>query len=178
MPNQVTAGLIAVCPAYLRFEPSTSDAITVAGAACVGGAISFARELTRTFELRVRVEYDKPFFFDDAVGTSLHDFRATAGPSFVAYRMKDNLTITVGAEIGLAGFIVDPPDAQASPTPLPQTEAWGLVVGGSAAIRPWLTYHTGLFAEVGYGYAVGWSNDLDVRATTIGRLMVGWADRF
>ncbi len=39
-------------------------------------------------------------------------------------------------------------------------------------------YHTGLFAEAGFGGAATWDGDSTLRSTTLGRVSLGWADRF
>lgn len=176
MPNQVTAGVIALCPSsYDVDEPAGT--VSADGVACIGVQLSFSRELGRHFELRLRTSYERPFLFASQEGDaldrpldSLHDVRATIGGSAVFYRLSDDLTLTVGPEIGLAAFVRE--------TPSESLAYWGIAWGGVLGIRPWLTYHTGLFAEAAFGGAATWNDDSTLRSTTLGRLTLGWADRF
>jgi hypothetical protein len=169
MPNQVTAGVIALCPSSYDVDEPMGD-VSAEGVACIGAQLSFSRELGRFFELRLRTAYERPFLFADELG-SLHDIRATIGGSAVFYRLSDDLTLTVGPELGLAAFVRETKDE--SPA------YWGIAWGGVLGIRPWLTYHTGLFAEAAFGGATAWDDgDSTLRSTTLGRLTLGWADRF
>lgn len=171
MPNQVTAGVIALCPSSYDIH-STAGTVSADGVACIGAAISFSREVGRFFELRLRTAYERPFLFErlpNELG-SLHDVRATLGASAVFYRLSDDLTLTVGPELGLAGFVRETPDESRA--------YFGVAWGGVLGIRPWLTYHTGLFAEAAFGGASTWHEDSTLRSTTLGRLTLGWADRF
>lgn len=174
MPNQVTAGVTALCPsAYAVHEP-TGDA-SAEGVACIGAVIGVSREIGRTFELRLRTSYERPFLFSgpDAVANplgSLHNVRATLGAGALFYRLSDKLTVTVGPELGLAAFVRE--------TPNESRAYWGVAWGGVLGVRPWLTYHTGLFAEAAFGGAAAWEGDSTLRSTTLGRVSLGWADRF
>lgn len=169
MPNQVTAGAITLCPtAHDLDRPGSRQGAE--GVACIGAALSFSRELGRHFELRIRAAYDKPFLFDDTELDSLHEVRATLSADAVFYRLRDKLTLTLGPELGLATFVHEQPDEN-------QTY-WGVAWGGVLGIRPWLTYHTGLFAEAGFGGTITWQDDTTLSSTTLGRITLGWADRF
>lgn len=178
LPNQVTAGVIAVCPSHLRFEHADlADMSSAEGVACFGATISFARELTRDFELRARVTYIKPALLDDVLSSHAHEFEATLSPSFLAYRFADRLTFTLGPEVGLKGFILED-TVVGDVLTLQGADAWGVFVGGSVGIRPWVTFHSGFFAEMGFSYGQVWSDLLEVQSTTLGRVTLGWADRF
>ncbi len=172
MPNQVTAGVIALCPS--SYDVDSGDGVASAeGVACIGAALSFSREIGRYFELRLRTSYERPFLFDRVSSElgSLHDIRATVGASAVFYRLADDLTVTIGPELGLAGFVRETPDDN--------TRAyWGVAWGGVLGLRPWLTYHTGLFAEAAFGGASAWHEGSTLRSVTLGRVTLGWADRF
>ncbi|MBK6519055.1 MAG: hypothetical protein IPM79_38830 [Polyangiaceae bacterium] len=165
MPNQVTAGVTVVCPGW--YQLSSEPAETAHGATCIGASIAFAREVTRAFEVRVRAAYERPFFIAQEEPPSLHVWRATVAAALSAYRLGDVLTITVGPEVGVAGFAVDD-----------RSPAWGLAFGWVVGVRPWVTYHAGLFAELGYGRAIAWSDEATVESSTLGRVTLGWADRF
>jgi hypothetical protein len=171
MPNQVTAGVIALCPSSYVLEAGDSAA-SAEGVACIGAQLSFSREIGRFFELRLRTAYERPFLFDKVSNElgSLHDIRATLGASAVFYRLSDDLTVTIGPELGLAAFVRETPDGS--------RPHWGVAWGGVFGIRPWLTYHTGLFAEAAFGGASTWHDDSTLRSVTLGRVTLGWADRF
>lgn len=169
MPNQLTAGAIALCPsAYDLVRPGSRQGAE--GVACVGAALTFSHELSRHFELRFRAGYDKPFPFDDSQLDFLHEVRATLSADVVFYRLQDELTLTLGPELGLATFVFERSNEN-------QT-FWGVAWGGVLGVRPWLTYHTGLFAEAGFGGTITWQDGSTLSSTTLGRITVGWADRF
>lgn len=181
MPNQVTAGITPMCAAHYVGRHRVIGAgprgeISVASVPCIGASISFARELGRHFELRLRASYDKPFPDDDALRSALHEIRATIGPSVLAYRLQDKLTVTLGPEVGVYGVVLTRTEAHG--VPVDPAQAVGFTAAMSAAIRPWITYHTGFFAEVSSGAAVVASDDLDLRQGWLGRVTIGWADRF
>lgn len=178
LPNQVSAGVIAACPSHVRYQHADLQATdTAESVACFGASIAFSRELTRDFELRARVTYIKPAFFDDVLASHAHDFEATLSPSFLAYRFADRLTFTLGPEVGLKGFILED-TLRGDAVTLRGADAWGVFVGGSVGIRPWVTFHSGFFAEMGFSYGQVWSEVLEVQSTTLGRVTLGWADRF
>lgn len=189
MPHDVTAGVTVACPAYYRAKhvdlerPDAEDfetrGVSASGALCVGAEISFAREIGRHFELRLRLAYDKPILFDDVFELNLHHVRGTIGPSAVVRRFDDVLTLRAGAEIGAAGYIMEEvrPSATA-PEGLASASAWGLYVGGNATVQANVTYHTGFFAQVGFGRAFTWSDDFEMMASGLGRVTLGWSDRF
>ena len=168
MPNQVTAGVVALCPSSYDVSGTGRD-VSADGVACIGAAISFSREVGRFFELRLRTAYERPFLFDEKLG-SLHNVRVTGSPAAVFYRLADDLTLTLGPELGLAAFVRE--------TPSGADAYWGVAWGGVLGVRPWLTYHTGLFAEAAFGGATSWGGDSELRSITLGRVTLGWADRF
>jgi hypothetical protein len=181
MPNQVTAGITPMCAAHYGGRHPVIGAgprgeISVASVPCIGASISFAREIGRHFELRLRVSYDKPFPEHEALRSGLHEIRATLGPSVLLYRLADKLTLTLGPEAGLYGVVLTRTEAYG--VPVDPAEALGFTAGVSAAVRPWITYHTGFFAEVSSGAAVVASETLDLRSGWLGRVTIGWADRF
>jgi hypothetical protein len=94
--------------------------------------------VTRAFEVRVRAAYERPFFIAQEEPPSLHVWRATVAAALSAYRLGDVLTITVGPEVGVAGFAVDD-----------RSPAWGLAFGWVVGVRPWVTYHAGAVRGAG-----------------------------
>ncbi len=178
MPNQVTAGVTPLCAAHLRGRyaaAGASRAFAEPNVGCVGVDLGFARELSRHFELRLRVLYEKPLPPDEEVlSSSLHLFGATLAPEIVVYRFGDRLTVTLGPEVGFRGALLTAQEDRGVPSGF----APGFAAGVVAGIRPWITYHTGFFAEVGAGASVARTDAIELRSGWLGRLTVGWADRF
>ncbi len=181
MPNQVTAGITPMCAAHYtgrhpRIGAGPRGEMSIAGVPCIGASISFAREIGRHFEVRLRVSYDKPFPANDALEAGLHELYATVGPALVAYRMNDALTVTLGPEVGFYGAFFTRTEALGGAIEPFRAPGWTTAM--TAAVRPWITYHTGFFGEVSAGVASGVADDIEVRAGWLGRVTVGWADRF
>ncbi len=167
MPNQVTAGVTVMCPGQIRSEGQALRSV-----ACVGASIAFARELSRHFDLRARVEYDKPFPDSDVLYASLHTLRFTVAPELVAYRFDQRFTVTLGPEVGGAfALTTEQNDA-------PSRTGWGFTVGAVAGLRGWVSYHTGFFGEVGAGLSDVATGEWSLRRVWLGRVTLGWADRF
>jgi hypothetical protein len=181
MPNQVTAGVTPVCAAHyggrhpiLGYGPNGE--IVADSALCAGVSITLAREIGRFFEIRGRFSYDKPLSFNEGITEGLHELRGTISPGLVAYREDDDLTITLGPEIGVLGAILTRVEVGAREVEPVRAAGW--TAGLVAAIRPWITYHTGIFVELGAGAAGISSDALELRSRWLGRLTIGWADRF
>jgi hypothetical protein len=162
MPFQVTAGLVAVCPS--TFTRAT-DVTTTIG--CLGGEISgaFAPAILssdRPLELRLRLAYARPVTGD---GPTIDELRATIGADWVASLAGGWTMLTVGPNLGLVGVAVD--------------DRWlpGLFVGGTVGVRPFVTFHTGFFAELSFGASLFFAEE-HAQSASLGRLVLGWADRF
>jgi hypothetical protein len=176
----VTAGLVALCPStYTR----DTDVTTTIG--CLGGEISgaFAPPLSREsssdrpLELRLRLAYARPITSE---GPTIDELRATLGADWVASLAGGWTMLTVGPNLGVVGVAVD--------------DRWlpGLYVGGTVGVRPFVTFHTGFFAELSFGasFFPGLGSPPAPRAppnlfaeehaqtASLGRLVLGWADRF
>lgn len=188
MPNQITAGGAPLCVAQYRVERRDVDGnahvANVASVPCLGVDVGFAREFGRWFDLRLRFGYQKPFPTSELVIDSLHEFRVTIAPELLLYQLGDRLTVTIGPEIGFQASLLNAIDQGVVVDTLPVgrafSSAWALgwqtaIVAG---IRGWLTYHAGLFAEVGAGHARVAGDDADVESGWLGRIVLGWADRF
>jgi hypothetical protein len=177
MPNQVVAGVAPVCFAHYDaaivrdFSASASNSVP-----CLGVTIGFAREFGRHFDLRLRLTYQKPFPDSDVLFDGLHEFKATLAPEFVGYTLADAFTVTLGPEVGLYVASLSA-DATRNDSALSELGA-GYTVAMTAGLRPWVTYHTGFFAEVSSGIARLDTDGFALRTGWLGRITVGWADRF
>lgn len=181
MPNQVTAGVTPLCFAHYRGEAGElgtgpDGEIDARATWCAGVSLAYAAEFGRYFDLRGRVSYDKPFSSNEGISESLHEVRVTLAAELIAYRNDDDLTITLGPEVGVLGSWITRVETDQSDFAPASGAGW--TVGVVAGIRPWITYHTGVFVEIGAG-AAGVSTDAyELRSGWLGKLTFGWADRF
>lgn len=188
MPNQITAGGAPLCVAQYSVDRRDIDGnlheSNVASVPCLGIDIGFARELGRWFDLRLRFGYQKPFPTSELVVDTLHEFRVTLAPELLVYQQKDRLTVTIGPEIGFQASLLNAIDpgvvVDTQPVGRAFSSAWALGwhVGVVAGIRGWVTYHAGLFAELGAGHARVSGDDATIESGWLGRVVLGWADRF
>lgn len=188
MPNQITAGGAPLCVAQYGVKRRDVDGNehkkNAASVPCLGIDVGFAREFGRWFDLRLRFGYQKPFPTTELALDTLHEFRVTLAPELLLYQLGDRLTVTIGPEIGFQASLLDPIDlgvvVDTSPVGRAFSSAWALgwqtaIVAG---IRGWVTYHAGLFAEIGAGHARVSGDDATVESGWVGRIVLGWADRF
>lgn len=188
MPNQITAGGAPLCIAQYDVNRTDADGrvhkSNAASVPCVGVDVAFAREFGRWFDLRLRFGYTKPFTDSDLVDTTLHEFRVTLAPELVLYRAKDRFTITLGPEVGFQASLLNEIEAgvvtSTEPVGRPFPSAWplGWEVALVAGFRGWVTYHAGLWVEIGAGHARVTGDGATVDSGWLGKISFGWADRF
>lgn len=181
MPHQVTAGLIPIyVTAYDGAHPGlTEGPIDELNIGAIGVTVGYGHTLWRLLELRIRSEYIKPFPSRDALRSGLHEFRGVVGVSGVIPLAGDRLQLALGPEAGVAAWrltAVENDDAFSA------SHALGYTLSFATSLRGWVTYHTGFWAELGFGTADG-SHAGDAPGSGIAsrwplRVALGWADRF
>jgi hypothetical protein len=181
MPNQVTAGVTPVCLTHYRGEAEglgsgPNGELDERATWCAGVSLAYAAEFGRYFDLRGRVSYEKPFSSNEGIREGLHEVRVTLAAELVAFRNDDFLTVTLGPEVGVLGSFITEVETDEG-TFRPASGA-GWTVGVVAGIRPWITYHTGVFVEIGAGASGVSTDDYELRSGYLGKLTFGWADRF
>ncbi len=161
MPFQVTAGLVALCPSTFTRATEVTTSI-----GCLGGEISGAAApeigSERPLELRLRLAYARPVTGE---GPTVDELRATLGADWVASVAEGFTALSVGPNLGLVGLSI-------ADRFLP-----GLFVGGTVGVRPFVTFHTGFFAELSFGASLFFADE-HTQSASLGRLVLGWADRF
>ncbi|NUO51507.1 MAG: hypothetical protein HOV80_21845 [Polyangiaceae bacterium] len=181
MPNQVSAGVTPLCFTHYRGEAEglgtgPGGELDERATWCAGVSLAYAAEFGRYFDLRGRVSYEKPLSSNEGIREGLHEVRITLAADLVAYRNEDKLTITLGPEVGVLGSFITEVETDEG-TFRPASGA-GWTVGVVAGIRPWITYHTGVFVEIGAGASGVSTDDYELRQGYVGKLTFGWADRF
>ena len=147
---------------------------------CFGGELSLAfspvPEASDTFAVRLRFGYAHPVLLDDSVLTALtslfeplHEFRALVSPEYMAVRFGDTVHVAVGPSLGFEGVLVGPRGGVFLPA---------IHAGGTVALRGFVTYHTGFFAETSFGAGVTIHDSADFSSRSLGRVTLGWIDRF
>lgn len=173
MPTQITAGLTSLCPMKVSSELREASAI-----ACFGGEVTLAfspvPEARDTFAVRLRFGYARPLLSEETehavdLFATFHEFRALASPEYVAVRFGDTLNLAVGPSLGFEGALVGPDGEKFLPA---------IHVGGAAAVRGFVTYHTGFFAETSFGAGFYLHETADLASRSLGRITLGWIDRF
>ncbi len=177
MPHQVTAGLVPLFVAHMEgSHPGLTDGpIDELSVGAIGATVSYGFTFWRHLETRVRAEYIKPFPGRVALRDGLHMFRGVVAASGVLPLIDDDLQIAFGPEVGLAALRLTEIEAA---VPFDSANALGYTVSFAASVRGWLTFHTGLWAEVSVGAANAFDDGVGVATRWPLRLTLGWADRF
>lgn len=179
MPHQITAGLIPLyVAAYDGAHPGlVAGPIDELNVASLGVTVGYGFTLSHLVELRLRSEYIKPFPGRDALAEGLHEFRGVIGVSGVVPLYGDELQLALGPEAGLAAFRLTAIEDAA--VAFESSHAIGYALGFAASLRGFLTYHTGLWLELGFGVAdASGADGAGIASRYPLRLALGWADRF
>jgi len=180
MQHRVEAG---ITPLYLARLDGRQDAlvngpIDELNVAAFGLLVGYAYRPLRLLELRVRGQWLKPFPGRDALDKGLHEFRLTGGVAAVLPLGTPSLELAFGIDGGVGMFRLteieeDRPDFSASHAAA-YTFAW------TAGFRGWITDHTGVWGQAGFGLtdASGAGTDSGIASRWPLQVTVGWADRF
>ena len=164
MPTQVTAGLVGFSPTQIQL--GDRSATSLAG---LGVEVGFAHQPVPGFELGARLSWERPIFAEEAELPRFDDFRALLAFDYVFAFAGNWVNLALGPKVGFLASLVE----QA-----PEELAAGLHLGGAVKLSGFVTFHTGFFAEVGFGAGLRWQQDVLTTSSSLGRLVLGWSDRF
>jgi hypothetical protein len=183
MPHQVTIGLTPLYVARLagRHPALTDGPIDELNVGAVGVMIGYGHTFWRHLEVRVRSEYLKPFPGRDALDEGLHEFRGVLGFSGVLPLGSDQLQLAFGPEAGVAAWRLTVAEDDALGESFEASHALGYTLAFNTSLRYFMTYHTGFWLELGFGYSdasrAGEPGD-GIASRWPLKVTVGWADRF
>jgi hypothetical protein len=180
MQHRVEAGLT---PLYVTRLDGRQDAlvdgpIDELNVGAIGLLVGYAFRPLHLVELRLRGQYLKPFPGRDALDEGLHELRLTGGVGMVLPLATPQLELAFGVDAGaglfrLTAFEEDRPDVSAS-------HAAAFTVAWTAGFRGWITDHTGVWGEAGFGLSDASSagGDSGIASRWPLQVTLGWADRF
>jgi hypothetical protein len=165
MPNIVTLGVAPLDALALRGRVPKLDAIpreTISGWSLTAG---YGLSPLEDFELHLRFAYRSPYTFVKTSDDDLHLFDGSVRLLFRS-QLSPRAQLYAAFDGGSSFAVVDEIGAGAS-------------LGAALGVRGWLTDHTGVWAEVGMGYAATrFDNGDALQIGTPVRMTFGWADRF
>jgi hypothetical protein len=181
MPHQISAGLVPLYVArFAGAHPGLVEGpIDELNVGAVGVVIGYGYTFWRHLEVRIRSEYIKPFPARDALAEGLHELRGVLGVSGVLPLGSDQLQLAFGPEGGVAAWRLV---AIEDPTlPFDSSHAAGYTLAWTSSLRYFVTYHTGLWLELGFGFAdaahAGEGGD-GIASRWPLKAALGWCDRF
>jgi hypothetical protein len=164
MPTQVTAGVVGFSPTQVRIGDRSASSL-----ASLGAELGLAHQLLQGFEIGVRLEWERPIFLEEGQLPRFDDFRALVAADYVFIFPGNWINLMLGPKLGFAASLWDQPSEET---------ALGLYLGGAAKLNAYVTFYTGFFAEIGFGAGLRWQQDVMVTSSSLGRLVLGWSDRF
>ena len=177
--SRVELGFTPIYVAYVVGDhPALARPIDEKATAALGFWLGYARRFSRYFELRVRSEWIDPFSGREG----LHEFRGVFGAAGIMPLVRDRVQLAAGAQAGVAVFHLVEVDNPVFANDFDNSAAVGWTLDWSVAIRGWLTDHSGVWAEAGFGVSdaskAGDSTTDGIASHWPLKFTVGWADRF